>query len=147
MSVGAGSVRAMTTEAPVYVLVHPDGRAEWGDRIADANKQLGPHGIGRTFLTDGSLLRVAMSDCALILPEVYPPNPYASAVLARVAGFPPEAAPETRGPIVLFGWDPRNEWDSTRAFTETERRAIEDALTASGCTVAQSGGVDGPAQG
>jgi hypothetical protein len=88
-----------------------------------------------------------MSDCALILPEVYPPNPYASAVLARVAGFPPEAAPETRGPIVLFGWDPRNEWDSTRALTETERRAIEDALTASGCTVAQSGGVDDPARG
>jgi hypothetical protein len=124
----------MTTEAPVYILVHPDGRAEWGDRIDVANKQLGPHGIGRAFLTDGSRLRIAMSDCALILREEYAPNPYAAAVLARVAGFPPEHAPETRGPVVLFGWDPRNEWDSTRPFTTAERGAITEALTAAECT-------------
>ncbi|WP_030248138.1 hypothetical protein [Streptomyces sp. NRRL S-455] len=88
----------MTTTEPVYVLIHPDGRAEWGDRIATAEKALGPHGVGRAFLTDGSRLRIAMSDCALILPGVYAPNPYAAAVLARVAGVPVEAAPETRGP-------------------------------------------------
>lgn len=132
----------MTNEAPVYVLIHPDGRAVWGHRIAAAEKQLGPHGIGRTFLTDGSRLRIAMSGCALILPEVYPPNPYASEVLARVAGFPSDTAPETRGPIVLFGWDPLNEWDSTRPMTEDERSTIGKALNAVGCTV-----VADPAQG
>lgn len=128
----------MTTEAPVYVLMHPDGRAEWGDQISVAEKQLGPHGIGRAFLTDGSRLRIAMSDCALILTEEYAPNPYAATVLARVAGFPAGAAPETRGPIVLFGWDPRNEWDSTRPFTEDERERIADALDLAGCRVAAS---------
>lgn len=125
----------MTTKAPVYALIHPDGRAEWGDQIALAEKQLGPHGIGRAFLTDGSRLRIAMSDCALVLTDVYAPNPYASAVLARVAGFPEGTGAETRGPIVLFGWDPRNEWDSTRPFTVSERGTITEALAAAGCTV------------
>ncbi|MFD8226949.1 hypothetical protein ACFV16_22560 [Streptomyces massasporeus] len=125
----------MTTTEPVYVLIHPDGRAEWGEQIATAEKALGPHGIGRTFLTDGSRLRLAMSDCALVLPEVYPPNPYAAKALAHVVGLPAEAAPETRGPIVLFGWDPRNEWDSTRPFTDVERDQIGAGLEAAGCTV------------
>lgn len=122
------------TNAPVYVLIHPDGRAEWGGHIATAEKALGPHGIGRAFLTDGSRLRIAMSDCALLLTEEYAPNPYAAATLARVAGFPPEQAPETRGPVVLFGWDPNNEWDSTRPLTDAERAAITAGLTAAGCT-------------
>lgn len=133
----AASLLRMTTEEPVYVLIHPDGRAEWGSEIAAAEKQLGPHGIGRTFLIDGSRLRIAMSDCALILTEVYAPNPYAATALARVAGLLPEAAPETRGPIVLFGWDPHNDWDSTRPFTEDERDAITEALAAAECTVAE----------
>ncbi|MFW3477443.1 hypothetical protein [Streptomyces microflavus] len=46
-----------------------------------------------------------MSDCALVLPEEYAPNPYA-VVLASVAGMPASMAPETRGPVILFGWDP-----------------------------------------
>jgi hypothetical protein len=125
----------MTTTEPVYVLIHPDGRAEWGDQIATAYKGLGPHGIGRTFLTDGSRLRIAMSDCALIMPEVYPPNPYASVVLALVAGLPAGAGAETRGPVVLFGWDPHNEWDSTRPLTAAERGIIAEALDTAGCTV------------
>lgn len=125
----------MSTEKPVCVLIHPDGRAEWGDRIALAEKELGPHGIDRTFLTDGSRLRVAMSDCALLLTEEYVPNPYAAKVLASVAGFPAEAAPETRGPVILFGWDPRNEWDSTRPLTVVERDVIVAALAAAGCRV------------
>ncbi|MGW2213218.1 hypothetical protein [Streptomyces sp. NPDC001781] len=124
----------MTTTEHVYVLIHPDGRAVWGDEIAAANEHLGPHGIGRAFLTDGSRLRIAMSDCALVLREVYPPNPYAAAALAHVAGLRPEDAPETRGPIVLFGWDPMNEWDSTRPFTAAERDTISGALDAAGCT-------------
>jgi hypothetical protein len=130
----------MTTTEPVYILIHPDGRAEWGDQIAAANAQLGPHGIGRAFLTDGSRLRIAMSDCALILPDVYAPNPYAGAVLAHVAGLSPAAGPsvgqETRGPVVLFGWDPHNEWDSTRPLTAAERGTIAEALESAGCTVA-----------
>lgn len=124
----------MTNDAPVYVLIHPDGRAEWGQTIARAEDALGPHGIGRTFLSDGSRLRVAMSDCALVLKDVYAPNPFAAAVLARVAGFEPELAPETRGPVALFGWDPLNEWDSTRPLTAGERDTITQALTAAGCT-------------
>ncbi|MBK3539631.1 hypothetical protein JHN61_26110 [Streptomyces sp. MBT67] len=75
-----------------------------------------------------------MSDCALILRDQYAPNPHAAAVLAHVAGMPADAAPETRGPVILFGWDPLNEWDSTRPFTDTERAAITDALTVAGCT-------------
>jgi hypothetical protein len=126
----------MTIQDPVYVLISPDGSAEWGDRIAVAEEAMGPHGIGRTFLTDGSRLRIATSDCALVLRDEYAPNPYAAAVLAHVAGFPPEAAPETRGPVALFGWDPNNEWDSTRPLTAAERDAITEALTAAGCTTA-----------
>lgn len=126
--------RRMTTDSPVYVLIHPDGRAEWGLNIAAAEKALGPHGIGRAFLTDGSRLRIAMSDCALVLSEEYAPNPYAAVALAHVAGFPPEAAPETRGPVALYGYDPRNEWDNTRPLTADERAAITKALTAAGCT-------------
>jgi hypothetical protein len=122
------------TNSPVYVLIHPDGRAEWGDNIAVANRAMGPHGVGRAFLTDGSRLRIAMSDCALLLREEYAPNPFAAAALARVAGFPPEQAPETRGPVALFGWDPRNEWDNTRPLTTAERAAITEALSAAGCT-------------
>lgn len=125
----------MTTNAPVYILIHPDGRAEWGEEIHVAEQALGLYGIGRTFLTDGSRLRVAMSDCALVLRDEFPPNPYAAATLARVAGIPPEHAPETRGPIVLFGWDPANDWDSTRPLTAAERDVIAAALAASGCTV------------
>lgn len=116
-------------DAPVYVLIYPGGRAEWGDRIAIAEKALGPHGIGRAFLTDGSRLRVAMSDSALLLRDEYAPNPHAAFVLAHVAGMPPEDVPETRGPVILFGWDPRNEWDSTRPLTDAERSAIAKALT------------------
>lgn len=124
----------MTTHAPVYVLIHPDGRAEWGDTIATAEKQLGQHGIGRAFLTEGSRLRIATSDCALALPKEYAPNPYAAAALSHVAGFPPESAPETRGPVVLFGWNPNNEWDSTRPLTDDEKALIAEALAAAGCT-------------
>ncbi|MEU3221198.1 hypothetical protein [Streptomyces sp. NPDC006971] len=122
------------TASPVYVLIRPDGRAEWGDRIGRAEDELGPHGIGRAFLTDGSRLRIAMSDCALLLRDEYPENPYAAATLAHVAGFRPEAAPPTRGPVILFAWDPRNEWDSTRPFTGAERATIAEALDAAGCT-------------
>lgn len=132
----------MTTYAPVYVLIHPDGRAEWGESVAVAEEVLGPHGIGRQFLTDGSRLRLAMSDCALVLREEYAANPYAAAALAHVAGFPPEQAPETRGPIVLFGWDPNNEWDSTRPLTAAERALVTEALGVAGCTVLQ--GPDSP---
>lgn len=122
------------TDAPVYVLIRPDGTAQWGQRIGPAEKELGPHGIGRGFLTDGSRLRLAMSDCALLLREEYAPNPYAAQVLAGVAGMPADTAPETRGPVILFGWDPTNEWDSTRPFTADERDTITAALTAAGCT-------------
>lgn len=124
----------MTSPAPVYVLIHPDGRAEWGQHISRAEEAMGPHGIGRAFLTDGSRLRIVMSDCALLLTEEYAPNPYAAATLARVAGFSPEQAPETRGPVALFGWDPNNEWDSTRPLTDAEQAAITEALTTAGCT-------------
>ncbi|MGW5003794.1 hypothetical protein ACWEP8_39790 [Streptomyces hydrogenans] len=130
------STTVTDTTAPVYVLIRPDGTAEWGTRINLAEEELGPHGVGRGFLTDGSRLRVAMSDCALVLRDEYEPNPYAAATLARVAGFSPEAAPETRGPVILFGWDPRNEWDSTRPLSSDERTLIEEALTAAGCTTA-----------
>lgn len=124
----------MTTEAPVYILIHPDGRAEWGDKILRAEEQMGPHGIGRAFLTDGSRLRIVMSDCALILRDHYAPNPYAAAALAHVSGVPAEHAGETRGPVALFGWDPNNEWDSTRPLTDEERAVITEALTVAGCT-------------
>lgn len=120
---------------PVYVLISPSGYVEWGNNIAVAEKALGPHGVGRTFLTDGSRLRIAMSDCALLLREEYGANPYAAAALAHVAGLPAESAPETRGHIVLFGWDPSNEWDSTRPFTDDERAVITQGLTAAGCRV------------
>lgn len=126
----------MSGHAPVYVLIHPDGRAEWGDNVITAEKALGPHGVGRAFLTDRSRLRIAMSDCALVLREDYAPNPYAAAALAHVAGCLPEDAPETRGPVVLFGWDPNNEWDSSRPLTADERDAITRALAAAGCTTA-----------
>ena len=125
----------MATQSPVYVLVHPDGRAEWGERIATAEAAMGPHGVGRAFLDDAQRLRIATSDCALVLREVYAPNPFAAAVLAHVAGFPAEAAPETRGPVALFGFDPRNEWDSTRPFSADERTLITSALDVAGCTV------------
>ncbi|WP_041829762.1 hypothetical protein [Streptomyces noursei] len=118
----------------VYVLIRPDGTVGWGHDIGLAEKELGPHGIGRTFLTDGSRLRIAMSDCALLLREEYAPNPYAQKVLAHVAGMPAKVAPETRGPVILFGWDPRNEWDSTRPFSSDERALIGDALGVAGCT-------------
>ncbi|WKK27847.1 hypothetical protein QZH56_36980 (plasmid) [Streptomyces olivoreticuli] len=124
----------MTTHAPVYVLIHPDGRAEWGDRIATAERAMGPHGLGRAFLTPGSRLRIVTSDCALVLRDEYAPNPYAAAALAHVAGFPPEDGPETRGSVALFGYDPNNEWDSTRPLTDDERAVITLALTAAGCT-------------
>lgn len=127
--------RPMSSTAPVYVLIHPDGRAEWGDDIAAASKALGPHGISCAFLTPGSRLRIATSDCALIMPEEYAPNPYAAAALHRVAGLPVEQAPETRGPVILFGWDPNNEWDRTRPLDPGERAVIERALNSAGCTV------------
>ncbi|MFD6697365.1 hypothetical protein [Micromonospora aurantiaca (nom. illeg.)] len=118
----------------VYVLIRPDGTVGWGERIGLAEEELGPHGIGRAFLTDGSTrLRVAMSDCALVLTDEYAPNPYARQALAHVAGMPADAAPETRGPVILFGWDPRNEWDSTRPFSADERALIGEALEAAGC--------------
>ncbi|MFE0486390.1 hypothetical protein [Streptomyces tendae] len=121
--------------SPVYVLVHPDGRAEWGDQISTAEKALGPHGIGRAFLTDDARLRIATSDCALLLREEYPANPFASAVLAHVAGIPAQVAPETRGPVALFGYDSRNEWDNTRPLSDDERALITKALSIAGCTV------------
>ncbi|MFE1716142.1 hypothetical protein [Streptomyces sp. NPDC058728] len=123
------------TASPVYVLVHPDGRAEWGDQISTAEKALGPHGIGRAFLTDDARLRIATSDCALLLREEYPANPFASAVLAHVAGIPAQVAPETRGPVALFGYDNRNEWDNTRPLSDDERALITKALSIAGCTV------------
>lgn len=117
----------------VYVLIRPDGTVGWGDHIHKAEEELGPHGIGRGFLTDGSHLRIAMSDCALLLRDEYVPNPYAQKVLAHVAGMPADAAPETRGPVILFGWDPLNEWDSTRPFSSDERALIAEGLTFAGC--------------
>ncbi|MER5781256.1 hypothetical protein ABT104_05935 [Streptomyces mobaraensis] len=123
------------TDAAVYVLIHPDGRAEWGDRIAVAEKAMGPYGVGRGWLTDASLgLRLTMSDCAAIMPEEFPENPYAVTVLAHVAGLPAQIAPQTRGPVALWAYDPRNDWDSTRPFTEKERAVITEALAVAGCT-------------
>ncbi|MFJ2819094.1 hypothetical protein [Streptomyces sp. NPDC087294] len=121
----------MTT--PVYALIHPDGRAEWGHSLAHAENTMGPHGIGQAFLTDGSRLRIAMSDCALVLREEYAPNSFAAHVLAVVAGFRVEDAPETRGPVALYGWDPANEWDGTRPLTAAEHEQITNALAAAGC--------------
>jgi len=119
--------------APVYVLIAPDGTATWGEDISTAYKELGPHGIGRAFLTDGSRLRIAMSDCALLLTEEYAPNPYAETALAHVAGMRGRESTVARGPVILFGWDPMNEWDSTRPFTDEEREAIVEGLAAAGC--------------
>jgi len=121
---------------PVYVLIAPNGYVEWGNNIAVAEAALGPHGIGRAFLKDGSRLRVAVSDCALVLRDEYEANPYAAAMLAHVAGLTgDQALPETRGHVILFGWDPNNEWDSTRPLTREERDAITAGLTAAGCRV------------
>lgn len=120
---------------PVCILIHPDGRAEWRGVLAEAEEALGPHGVGKTFLTPDSRLRIAMSDCALVLPEEYPLNPYAVAVLAHVAGARPEDSAETRGPVVLFGWDPFNSWDSTRLLTDRERVVISEGLAIAGCSV------------
>ncbi|MFG2919612.1 hypothetical protein ACGF0D_42940 [Kitasatospora sp. NPDC048298] len=126
----------MTDSAVCIILIHPDGRAEWGTDKPTAEKAMGPYGVGRAWLTDASLgLRVSMSDCALIMPEEFPENPYAVAVLAHVAGFDPADAQPTRGPVGLWGFDPRNEWDSSRPFTTTERAVITEALAVAGCTV------------
>lgn len=130
----------MTTEESVYILIHPDGRAEWGDRIGTAEKQLGPDGIVQTFLDEGYRLRIAMSDCARALPEEYALNPYAVKVLAYVAGVHPERCPETRGPVILFGWDPRNERGNARPLTADERNVITEGLAEAGCTVGSSEG-------
>jgi hypothetical protein len=122
--------------APVCILIHPDGRAEWGADKPTAEKALGSYGVGRAWLTDASMgLRISMSDCALLMREEFAPNPYAVAALAYVAGMDPEEAQETRGPVVLWGWDPRNEWDSSRPFTAAEREVITEALAFAGCTV------------
>ncbi|WP_331722215.1 hypothetical protein [Kitasatospora sp. NBC_00315] len=121
--------------APVCILIHPDGRAEWGADKAAAEKAMGPYGVGRAWLTDASLgLRVSMSDCALIMPEEFAENPYAVAVLAHVAGGDPEQAQPTRGPVALWGFDPRNDWDSTRPLTASERAVITEGLAVAGCT-------------
>lgn len=133
---GENPALASSITAPVYILIHPDGRAEWGDQIAVAEQSLGPHGIGRAFLHPGSRLRFAMSDCALILRKEYPPNPYAQTALAHVAGLPREGVQQMRGCVALFGWDPRNDWDSTRSFTAAERDLIDEALTVADCTTA-----------
>ena len=123
------------TAAPVYVLIHPDGRAEWGTNKDVAEKALGPYGVGRAFLADASLgLRISMSDCALLMREEFAENPFAVAVLAHVAGLDPAGAQETRGPVVLWGYDPRNDWDSTRPLTVAEQTVITQALAAAGCT-------------
>lgn len=128
----------MTEESrPVYILLHPDGRAEWGTNIEVAYKAMGNYGIGRAWLTDASLrLRVAMSDCALLpsFSDEFPLNPYAVTVLATVAGRDPAGAQETRGPVALFAFDAMNEWDSTRSFTEAEHDRILLALNVAGCT-------------
>ncbi|MFH9426431.1 hypothetical protein [Streptomyces sp. NPDC017529] len=63
-------------------------------------------------MTDGSQLRLVMSECALLLPE----------------------PPPTRGPVALYVWDPNNEWDGSRPFEDDERSRIEAAMTAAGCT-------------
>ncbi|MGW2936126.1 hypothetical protein ACWDA7_30715 [Streptomyces sp. NPDC001156] len=80
----------------MYVLIHPDGRAEWGDRIATAERAMGSHGVGRADLTPGSRLRIVTSDCALILRDEYAPNPYAAAALAHVDSV---YATGTRSPV------------------------------------------------
>ncbi|MFJ8628959.1 hypothetical protein ACIRD3_39765 [Kitasatospora sp. NPDC093550] len=121
--------------AHTSILIHPDGRAEWVADKTVAEKALGNYGVGRAFLTDASLgLRISMSDCALLMPEEFPENPHAVAVLAHVAGLDPAGAQATRGPVVLWGYDPRNEWDSSRPFTEREREVITEALAVAGCT-------------
>jgi hypothetical protein len=121
--------------AHTSILIHPDGRAEWVEDKTVAEKALGNYGVGRAWLTDASLgLRIAMSDCALIMPE-FEPNPFAVKVLAHVAGLDPAGAQATRGPVVLFAFDGRNEWDSSRPFTAAEREVITEALAAAGCTV------------
>ncbi|MFJ1797191.1 hypothetical protein [Kitasatospora griseola] len=125
-----------TAAAPVCVLIHPDGRAVWGADKVRAEEALGSYGVGRAFLTDASLgLRISMSDCAAIMPEEFPENRFAVEVLAHVAGLDPAGAVETRGPVVLWGWDPRNEWDSSRPLTAAERAVITEGLTAAGCAV------------
>ncbi|MFI9333050.1 hypothetical protein ACIGZJ_36630 [Kitasatospora sp. NPDC052868] len=117
------------------ILIHPDGRAEWVEDKTTAEEALGNYGVGRAWLTDASLgLRISMSDCALIMPE-FEPNPFAVRVLAHVAGLDPAGAQTTRGPVVLFAFDGRNEWDSSRPFTAAERAVITEGLTAAGCTV------------
>ena len=120
---------------PVCVVIRPDGTAAWRTDVSRAERELGNHGIGRAFLTNGSKLRVSVSDSSLLLRDVYAPNPYAMAVLANVSGMLRSEAPETRGPVVLYAWDPRNEWDSTRPFTDDEYGTVADALRVAGCTV------------
>lgn len=120
---------------PTCILIHPDGTAEWSHNLSHAEQAMGPYGIGRTFLTGTSqALRISMSDCALILTEEFNPNPYAVNVLATLTGTDPNKAPETRGPIALFAYDPRNDWDNTRPFTNAEQAAITAALQTAGCT-------------
>ncbi|MEK2474387.1 hypothetical protein [Streptomyces noursei] len=70
----------------------PEAAGSWSHSGVRSNFELGVvHGIGRVFLTDGSRLRIATSGCALVLRDGYAPHPYAAAVLAHVAGFPPRA--------------------------------------------------------
>lgn len=124
------------TANPGYILIHPDGRAEWGTGRTTAEKALGAYGVGRAWLTDASLgLRISMSDCALIMPQEFPVNAYGAEVLAHVAGIPAHTpAPAVRGPVVLWGYDPTNAWDSSRPFTAAEKTMITEALTTAGCT-------------
>ncbi|GGV73983.1 hypothetical protein GCM10010277_87930 [Streptomyces longisporoflavus] len=126
----------MTRQPPVYILINPDGRAHWGHRLSVAEDAMGHHGIGRTFLTPTSRLRVASPGRTPTLPDQHPPNLYAARVLAHVAGHPPHNATEPHGPVALYGFDPTNEWDNTRPLTTPEQHAITRALAAAGCTTA-----------
>ncbi|MEU6681000.1 hypothetical protein [Streptomyces sp. NPDC046925] len=124
----------MTKRPPVYILITPDGQARWGHQLAVAEQAMGPHGIGRSFLTPQARLRIAAPNAALTSPDQYAPNPYAAQVLAHLVGLPPHNTPETRGPVALYGFDPTNERDRTRPLTTPERNTITRALTAAGCT-------------
>lgn len=82
-----------------YAFIDTDGQLHMRD--GDPLAHFKAHGHAQVRLTRALPIRGWVSDCGLILPDVYARNPVGAAMLCTLgAGIQPYA-----GPVVITGWD------------------------------------------
>lgn len=109
----------------MFFVIDQDGGLNRHDREPTydlVRAEVGPEGINRVRLDPGYGMIAYANDCGLVLPDRYRRNVVGSGLLVAMgAGQQPYG-----GPLVVTGWNPRDEWFDACALDEVQAAMVRE---------------------